>query len=64
MTMTFQTVPRGRSTFVEINDDNVSVNSTKNYYREKQKLYRELSQTFKSNNTIYGRINVLEKREQ
>ena len=45
--------------------ENVETASKKsNYLREKKNLLRELSQTFKSNDTLYGRINVLKKREE
>ena len=46
-------------------NENGDANSKKsNYIREKKNLMRELSQTFKSNDTIFGRINVLKKREE
>ena len=46
-------------------NENVETASKKsNYLREKKNLLRELSQTFKSNDTLYGRINVLKKREE
>ena len=52
------------SSIMSDNENGDTTSKKSNFIREKKNLMRELSQTFKSNDTIYGRINVLKKREE